>query len=391
MEKKITSEERIKITLQHSEPDRVPFDLGSTTITGINIDSYKKLLFYLGIEKKNFPVLYERSGIAEIHEDILIYLKVDTRGLFPNVYKPADWAKKRLENKDYWYIIDEMGVKWRMPKENGHYYDVAENPLKYASKKEDIDNYLWPDFTDSQKIDGLEEQAKRIQSETQCAIILEAPILNIFAFPPFLIGYENFFLNLASNPKFACYLMDKMLDFQLQYWEMALQKLMKYVLIVRMGDDLGTQSSTLISPSMYRKYVKPRHHKLFSSVKKMTKKKIYIFFHTDGSVYDIIPDLIEVGVDILNPIQYSAAKMDTKRLKNDFGRELTFWGGGIDTQDILPHKSPRQVKEEVKKKIDDLAPDGGFVFCPVHNIQYDVPPQNIIAMWEALQEYGRYL
>jgi len=391
LEKKITSEERIKITLQHSEPDRVPFDLGSTTITGINIDSYKKLLFYLGIEKKNFPVLYERSGIAEIHEDILIYLKVDTRGLFPNVYKPADWAKKRLENKDYWYIIDEMGVKWRMPKENGHYYDVAENPLKYASKKEDIDNYLWPDFTDSQKIDGLEEQAKRIQSETQCAIILEAPILNIFAFPPFLIGYENFFLNLASNPKFACYLMDKMLDFQLQYWEMALQKLMKYVLIVRMGDDLGTQSSTLISPSMYRKYVKPRHHKLFSSVKKMTKKKIYIFFHTDGSVYDIIPDLIEVGVDILNPIQYSAAKMDTKRLKNDFGRELTFWGGGIDTQDILPHKSPRQVKEEVKKKIDDLAPDGGFVFCPVHNIQYDVPPQNIIAMWEALQEYGRYL
>ncbi|MBC8386671.1 MAG: hypothetical protein H8E13_01280, partial [Actinobacteria bacterium] len=149
------------------------------------------------------------------------------------------------------------------------------------------------------------------------------------------------------------------------------------------------QNNLLISPSTYRKYIKPRQKKLNSLIKEK-KSDIFIFYHSCGSIYEIIPDLIEVGVDALNPVQVSAANMDTKRLKKEFGKDITFWGGGIDTQRVLPFGTPHDVKEEVRKRIDDLAPGGGFVFATVHNIQAEVPPQNIMAMWDALQEYGKY-
>lgn len=170
---------------------------------------------------------------------------------------------------------------------------------------------------------------------------------------------------------------------------MFLKRLGKYCVVVGEADDLGVQDTTAISPEMYRKYVKPRHKKLFSHIKKLSPH-CYIFLHSCGSVYDVISDLIEVGVDILNPVQVSAAKMDTRKLKKEFGKDLTFWGGGVDTQDILPHRSPQQVKDEVRRRIDDLAPGGGFVFATMHNIQDDVPPENIMAMWEILREYGVY-
>jgi uroporphyrinogen decarboxylase len=204
----------------------------------------------------------------------------------------------------------------------------------------------------------------------------------------FLRGFENFYLDLAGNPTVACYVMDKMVELQLQYWEMVLQELGDQILIVRLGDDLGEQAKTRISPRMYRKLIKPRHQKLFSSIKKMAKGELYIFLHSDGAIYKLIPDLIEIGVDILNPIQYTATDMDTKKLKQEFGKDLTFWGGAIDPQGTLPSGTPQEVKDEVKRHIDDLAPGGGFVFCQIHNYQDDVPPQNIMAVYEALEEYG---
>jgi uroporphyrinogen decarboxylase len=206
----------------------------------------------------------------------------------------------------------------------------------------------------------------------------------------FIRGFENFYLDLAGNPEVACYLMDTMVDLQLQYWEMALQELGDEVLIVRLGDDLGEQTKTRISPRMYRKFIKPRHEKLFSSLKKMAEGDLYIFLHSDGAIAKLIPDLIEIGVDILNPIQYTATGMDTKSLKQEFGNDITFWGGAIDPQGTLPNGTPQQVKDEVKRHIDDLAPGGGFVFCQIHNYQDDIPPQNIMAVYEALTEYGEY-
>jgi len=384
----MTSEKRIKQTLRHIEPDRIPLDLGASVVTGIHIVAYKNLLSYLGIKKPDFQILLERPQIAKIHKDVLDMLKVDAQGLFPN--PSSNWRFDVTEDHKYQYFVDEWGVKWRRPKKNGYYFDVVENPLRDEVQEKDIDNYPWPDFADRRRIEGLVKRAQNLEQEKGRALVLEGPGGEIFDTAFLLRGYENFYVDLASRPSLACYVMDKMLELQLQFWEMALRELKEYVLVVRMGDDLGMQLAPRISPRMYRKYVKPRHRKLFSSVKKMAEGRIYIFFHTCGSVYDIIPDLIEVGIDILNPVQVSAAKMDTKRLKKEFGKELTFWGGTVDTQDVLPHGTPEEVKEEVKRRISDLAPGGGFVFSPVHNIQYDVPPQNIMAMWEALQEYGVY-
>jgi len=386
----MTSEERILLALSHKEPDRVPFDLGSTIVTGINVEAYKNLLSHLGIRNFNINVLYERSGIVEIDEEVLRKLKVDTRGLFPNSYRPAYWAKRRFEDKNYKYIVDEWGTKWKQPKENGYHYDIAESPFEEIQKIEELKDYSWPIHSESIKLKRINFRAKKLREETNRALVLESELAETFTTPFMLRGYENFYIDLIDRPKLACYLMDKMLDIQLGYWETVFENIKEYRLIVRTGDDLGSQTTTLISPDMYKKYVKPRHGKLFSSIKKFAKGDVYIFFHSDGAVYDLIPDFIDIGVDILNPVQYTASKMETKRLKKEFGKDLVFWGGGVDTQNILPSRDVETIKEEVKRRTNDLAPSGGFVFTPVHNIQYDVPAQNIIAMWEALQQYGEY-
>lgn len=382
----MTSEERVKYALSHKEPDRVPYDLGSTLITGIHVNAYKRLLDYLGIKKIEFPIARERLGIAKIHEDVLKKLNVDTRAVWPN-----EFPKIYSEDTEYFYYVDEWGVTWRKAKEQGMYFDVYKSPLSGEFNKRVIDNYKWPDYSDPYIKVNLKKSAEELKETSRCALILESTLGGeIFDGSFFLRGFEAFYMDLAADPSNACYLMDKLLELQLQFWDSIIPDLKDEILIYRIGDDLGDQLSTRISPEMYRKYVKPRHKKLINGIRKSAGKDVYIFLHSDGSIYNLIPDLIDIGVDILNPIQYTTANMDTKKLKKEFGKYLTFWGGGIDTQNILPFGNISQIKDEVKHRIDDLAPGGGFVFCQVHNIQYDVPPENIMAMWEALQEYGKY-
>lgn len=382
----MNSEQRVRTALEHREPDRVPYDLAGTLISGIHVRAYRRLLEHLGIRKQEFPILRERLGIAAVHEDVLQRLRVDVRAVFPN-----ELSKHYSEDGEYRYYVDEWGVRWRCPKRDGLYFDLVDSPLKGELDKADIDGYRWPDFTDPTITAGLKEKAEALKERCGCALVLESVLGGeMFDGCFFLRGFENFYVDLAIHPKEACYLMDKMLDLQLQYWSLALEELRSLALIARIGDDLGEQSGTRISPEMYRRYVKPRHARLFQGVKALSGGRVYVFLHSDGSIYDLIPDLIEAGVDILNPIQYTTAGMDTRRLKKEFGKEITFWGGGVDTQGVLPHGTPQQVREEVRRRIEDLAPGGGFVFCQVHNIQYDVPPENFMAMWEAVQDYGRY-
>jgi uroporphyrinogen decarboxylase len=176
----------------------------------------------------------------------------------------------------------------------------------------------------------------------------------------------------------------------MKYWARALELVGKNVMIVSEADDLASQNQTLVAPETYRKLIKPRHARLFSFIKQQAKVPVKIFYHSCGAVASIIPDLIDAGIDILNPVQVSATGMDTRQLKRRFGKDLTFYGGGVDTQQVLPRGAPAQVREEVRRRIEDLAPGGGFIFNTVHNIQADVPPENIIAMWEAMREFGRY-
>jgi uroporphyrinogen decarboxylase len=183
-------------------------------------------------------------------------------------------------------------------------------------------------------------------------------------------------------------MMDKVLELKWAYWGKCLEILGDTADVVQEADDFAGQHGLLISPRTYRNLVKPRHKELFDFIHKRTKAKV--FFHSCGSVRPVIPDLIEIGVDILNPVQVSAAGMDSAELKREYGKDLTFWGGGIDTQNVLGTGTPQQVREEVRRRVEDLMPGGGFVFAAVHNIQGNVPPENIVAMWEALQEYGVY-
>jgi uroporphyrinogen decarboxylase len=195
-------------------------------------------------------------------------------------------------------------------------------------------------------------------------------------------------MDLAGDPAFATALLAKLVEAHIRRLEQILPAVEGYVQVIQVGDDLGMQDGPQLSPRLYRQVVKPWHKKLYQYIKEHTSARL--FLHACGSVYAFIPDFIEMGVDILNPVQVSARDMDTKRLKQAFGKDITFWGGGCDTQKVLPFGTPAEVREEVKRRIDDLAPGGGFVFNQVHNIQAGVPPENIMAMYEAVHDFGGY-
>jgi uroporphyrinogen decarboxylase len=203
-----------------------------------------------------------------------------------------------------------------------------------------------------------------------------------------LRGLANFYADLAGDPDLACKVMDKALEMKMKYWDKVLDLAGDLIDVVQEADDLGAQHSMLISPEMYRKYVKPRHKELFGFIHSKTKAKIFI--HSCGCFYDVLPDLREVGVDIINPVQFNASRMNAEGLKKNFGQDFSFWGGGVDTQRILPNGTPQEVKDCVRRQIEILAPGGGFVFNTVHNIQADVPPENLAAMKETFDEYSKY-
>jgi uroporphyrinogen decarboxylase len=205
-----------------------------------------------------------------------------------------------------------------------------------------------------------------------------------------LHGLEATLVDFMLAPKEMEELLDRILEFQMRLWERTLEVVGENVDICLHSEDLGAQNGPIMSPELYRKFLKPRQTKLFSHIKKSAKNDVKVLLHSCGSIRKLIPDLIETGIDALNPIQVNATGMDTKELKKEYGKDLCFWGGGVDTQEILPHGSPKEVRDEVKRRIDDLAPGGGFVFAAVHNIQPDVPPENLWAMWEASQEYCGY-
>ena len=382
----MTPKERLLTALQHREPDRVPFDLGSTNVTGIHRIAYRNLLAHLGMRADEVRVCDTVQQLAEVGEAVLQRFGVDTRGVRPR--PGSSWSLELEEDEKYRHFTDEFGIRWSMPREGGLYYDMTSHPLEEVATEEEIASYPFPDPQDPARVAGLREEAERLADEGW-AVVLGGPGEGAFERSLWLRGFERFFIDLVRSPSLALALLDRLVDFRLKFWELLLGEVGDLAQVVVEGDDLATQRGLMISPEMYRKYLKPRHKRIFSFIKERAPQ-VKIFFHTCGAVYELIPDLIEVGVDILNPVQLSAAGMDPRRLKREFGDALTFWGGGVDTQRVLPRGTPEEVKDEVKRRIEELAPGGGFVFATVHNIQADVPPENILAMWEALQEYGKY-
>lgn len=387
IDKTLNSFERVKTALEHKEPDKVPFDLGGSVLTGMNAVAYKNLRAYLGLPDKQIEICDRIQQLARIDDDIIDLLKVDVKGVDPQDPDNPGLSKGPVVEDGYHTYIDEWGITWKMPVEGGIYYDMRSHPLSGMNSLDELRKFNFPDPVDPGRFRTMKQRADKYVHEEDKAYILGRNSAGIFEMALWLKGFEEFFMDLALNPEFAEGLLDIITDIKMKYWEKALDVVGDNVLVISEADDLASQNSLLVSANMYRQFIKPRHKKLFSYIKSKAQNKVYIFYHTCGAVKELIPDLIEAGVDILNPVQVNAKGMDSKELKKLFGKDITFWGGGVDTQHILPHGTPQEVRDETKRRIEDLAPGGGFIFNPVHNVQRDVPPENYMAMWETLQEY----
>jgi uroporphyrinogen decarboxylase len=382
----MTSRERISKTLDHKEPDRIPFDLGSSVITSITKEAYINLRKYLGLPEENVKIFDHVQQLPYLDEALLKKLDVDLRMVQTHYVGGDDLVYSEEEN--YYYFYDRWGSKMRMPKKNGYYFDWVSFPIREISM-EALEKYKWPGLDSDEAIRKLEERAKNLYENTDYALVGSGIFGGgIFEQPARIMGMEMFLTSLLSNEDFADTVMEKVTEIYIANCNKYLDALGKYIQVFVYWDDITGQNSPIISPELYRRLIKPKDKRLIEAIKKKTDAKI--FLHCCGAAREFIPDFIEIGVDILNPVQVSAKDMDTKELKREFGNNITFWGGGCDTQYVLCRGTLNEVRDEVKKRIDDLAPGGGFVFNTVHNIQNDVPPENIMVMWETLQKYGVY-
>jgi uroporphyrinogen decarboxylase len=383
-----TSRRRVAAALEHREADRVPYDLGGTILTGIHHLAYRRLRDYLGLPEVPIEIEDPIQQLARVHEDVKERLEVDVFGVNPS--KPRGIGQPPWSEDGYDKLVDEWGIEWWKPQDGGYYYDMRRHPLAGIETVAELARHRFPDPLDPGRYEGMAARADELMNGRQAAYVLGRNAPGIWEIALWMRGFENFFTDMLVNESFAEALMDAICEIKMKYWARALELVGENVMIVSEADDLASQDRCLCSPAIYRKLIKPRHTRLFAFIRKQARVPIKIFYHSCGAVAELIPDLIESGIDILNPVQVSAAGMDTRELKRRFGKAITFYGGGVDTQRVLPRGTPAEVRDEVRRRIEDLAPGGGFIFNTVHNIQADVPPANIMAMWEALREYGVY-
>ena len=382
----MTSRERVLTVLDHQVPDRVPIIIGVSNATGIKMKTYQGIKALEGIQAPD-DYLYQwpELGTAKIDEKTLERLHSDVRGVRDR--HPAATLKRNQEREPHSPFIDSWGSGQKEISPGEWFPGI--HPLKDASSLQDLEDYDgWPDMTDPTRIAHVKDEAARLAAENQSAIMatpwLLFPLERAFA----MQGMDTFLLNLAINPDFARALLEKTAQLCKELMGPFLAEFGENVDIIKIGDDLGTQESLLMSPDMYREILKPIHADYIQFIKERTKAKL--FFHTDGDVVPLIDDLIEMGVDILNPIQTSAGKMsDLAGLKARFGDRIVFCGG-IDTHRVLPGGTPEEVRDEVKRVMQALGRGGGYMVASVHTIMNDVPPENVLAMVDAVEEFGYY-
>lgn len=409
----MTPRERVLTTINHKEPDKVPVDCGAMRSTGIMGVAYNKLKKYLGIKEGETKIYDMVQQLAIPEQWYLDRYQIDVIDLARSFAdNPNDWVNWKLpdgsdakvpawlhiekRNSSYVCVNEEGEVLAEMPS-SSYYFDQKLWPLMGTHKKnfddlEEILNHqmwaymadpLWKNFGQPDFYERLREKAKKLYEETDYAIMIGFGG-NLFETGQFLYRTDEFLVNLVTERKEMEKMLDKLVEIYLSRLEPLLKAISPYVQIIQMGDDLGTQSGPMISPKLYREIFYPRHKKIYQYVKK--NSNMYVFLHSCGAVSEFIPDLIEAGVDILNPVQISAEGMQPERLKREFGKDIVFWGGGVDTQHTLFRGTPKQVKDEVKRNTEIFMKDGGFVFNQVHNILAEVPPENIVAMYEAINE-----
>ena len=409
---------RIKFAIEHKEADKIPIDFGGTPVTSIATIAYGKLRNRLGLGNK-IPRTYDFiEQLALIDEDIMKLFYSDTINI-SNAYlkDETDWCEFiinydgtkslipkfiydlydiEIDNNLTVFLKDKRGtILAKMPKDSVHfnqtYYPYEKfNKIPYTFKDYDLKNFMWAlplpghhlDINDRNQFELLINGIKELFTKTDYAIVFGMGC-GLFGEGASLRGFENFLIDICSDKKGVKRLIDKLIDRNIRYIDRIIKGIGKYVNVLYFPDDLGLQTGLFISPEAYRDIFKSGHKKMWDYIHSESDCKV--FLHSCGSLYELIPDLIDAGIDILNPVQTNAAKMEPERLKKEFGKYLTFWGGGCDTR-TLALKKPKEVREEVKRRVDIFGKDGGFIFASIHNITAEVCPENIIAMFEAANE-----
>jgi uroporphyrinogen decarboxylase len=377
----MNSRERVIAALHHQEPDHVPYDMGSTSITTMIYIGMEKLRQYLGIDEPEYVCTDPHYGLAYPSEKLLDALEIDTRRI--DIGMPDAFANEYKANGTH---TDEWGVLRKNAELGVPYYNTIWHPLGEAETIADLDKYQWPDPDDPGRYKGLREKAKTLYHETNKALVSNLLFDGLLDASREILGLEKVMIDMYTNPDFVEEWLDRYMNWCIRVFDNFLGEVGEYLQVVCVTDDLGFQDRTALSPEMYREFLKPRHIKIYNAIKKKTKAKL--FQHCCGSVYDIIPDLIEEGVDVLQPIQPLAANMQAEKLAQ-FKDKICFWGG-IDEQHLLPYGTPEEIDAEVKRVIGILGPGGGYVPMSSHVIQHDTPPENAMALFDAIKKYGNY-
>ncbi len=389
----MNSRQRVLTTLNHEEPDKIPLDLGGN-VSGIHIRPYKRLLEYLDIEDRNIKYCDFAQQLALPCEELLQYLEVDIRWLRPPASLKPEMFSPEIEGK-FQGIWDQLGVFWGTSAEKTPeeilFYDPVIHPLQDMKTVSEIKNYDWPDGTKKTPFKGLRELAKKLR-ETPYA--LATPTLGcIYEYTTFLFGFATALRLLRKNPDLIVAAMEELEKFWSDFATTYLNEIKfgteYYIDIISINGDLAMETGPIIHPKeLYVPLIKPIEHRFSKKIRTLTNAKIN--YHSCGSVVDFIPHFAEIGYDIINPVQISAYDMEPCSLKQRFGKLISFWGGLCDTRETLPFKSPEKIQEEVQHNLACFKPGGGYIASNVHNITAEVPPQNIMAMFDTFKTFRNY-
>ena len=375
------SKERFIAALDHQEADRVPLDLGGWVST-INVKTYTRLLKKLGIQREGVVFDWLRQNVSP-EEDVLERLGVDTR--YVHLGTPHAWHFAPEQTDKGLYVTDEWGCGFLMP-ESSLYYNLVHSPLKDAII-DDLEDYPWPDPDDSGYLDGVARRARELSDAGEYGVVGNFAWETWFERAWKLRAMDRFYMDMVANKEFIHAILDKTLALHLRLLDNVLSVCGQYLDVIIQGGDLAGQNTTLMSPATYREFIKPRQEKAVRFIKERTRAKV--FWHSCGAVSSLIDDFIDVGIDILNPVQVRARGMDAAGLKKRYGDRIAFWGG-VDSQQVLPNGSVADVEAEVRHLLRNAAAGGGLVVCAVHNLQADVPEENVLALYDAVRQWGKY-
>ncbi len=419
MTMEMTSRERVNATLRREEPDRLPIDFGSTHNSSVSIVAYNRLKKHLGIKSRSYmrdPIPMLVSPDLDDGLEILKKMGSDTLPLtryYNNGMPATDWKKWLLkdgsecmvpgqfnpvENKkgDLELALFNGLANFRMPKD-GYYFDKVNSPLGFIENRQQLEEVL-PFLRESgifhireEELEIIRNKAKHLHEETDYALVASGGPLffSLYQIGQELFGYEKFFILMASKPEFVHCWMEFLTTSLEEKLTKYLKMMDKYIDVIMMGDDFGTQVGPQISPKMFGELFKPYMARICKLIHEISPN-VKILLHSCGSVAPFIPDFIEIGIDALNPVQTTAKNMDPVMLKREFGKHITFWGGGVRTQTTLVNGTVEDIKQEVKEMLDIFKPGGGYVFCPIHDLQEHVSPEKILAIYETAQLYGKY-